>query len=256
MSATGSSQTASPSFDISATPTISLQPYPTNREGPEFSGTRRAIIIVVGIIAAVFLLLLLFLGEYLLRRDRRRRLLATPKHEPPPPLDVDSGAIPVSLRARQASEHTADQIMDLPDTTVPGSASARHYPEVYNQGLHDDQAHRSYYTVAMQSLPTSSASVDSHAPVLSSAASAQSIATSQAPSVISGPSLGRNPTLSAAIEVVASYAQLNEMQRQALYSSLDAETSSAMRQSEIASAATTQGENTGPDNSLNPPPYK
>ena len=108
----------------------------------------------------------------------------------------------------------------------------------------------------MQSLPTSSASVDSHAPVVSSAASAQSIATSQAPSAMSGPTLGRSPTLAAAIEVVASYAQLTEMQRHALYSSLDAETSSAMRQSEMAPAAPTQGENTGPNNSLNPPPYR
>jgi hypothetical protein len=147
---------AAPSFDIMATPTISLQPYSTNRDGPEFSGRRRTVTLVVGAIAAVVLLLLLFLGECLLRRDRRRRLLAKAEHELPQPLDVNSEGRAMSSTARQAwgvSERTADQIVGAPgtssissessrcfhdlwnmnfETTVPGSAAARQYPEVYN----------------------------------------------------------------------------------------------------------------------------
>jgi hypothetical protein len=113
-----------------------------------------------------------------------------------------------------------------------------------------DQAQRSYYTVAMQSLPTSSASLDSHAPVVSSAASALSIPASQAPSAVSGSTLRHNPTLAAAVELVASHAQLTEMQRQALYSSLDAEASNTMRPSQPV-----QGENKGPGDVITPPPY-
>ena len=103
----------------------------------------------------------------------------------------------------------------------------------------------------MQSLPTSDISLDSRIPVVSSAASDLSVPISRAPSGVSGLSFGRNLTLAAAVEIVASRAQLTEMQRQALYSSLDAETSSAVTQT----APPAQGGNMGPGDFTTPPAY-
>ena len=93
---------------------------------------------------------------------------------------------------------------------------------------------------------SSSTSLDSH--LVSSAASALSVAASQAPSTLSGPpTSSRNPTLATAIEIVASYAQLTEMQRQALYTSLDGE---AMRPVPV------QGGTTGENPVFISPPYR
>ena len=106
-----------PSLDVTATPTISLRPYPTSQAAPGFSGHRRTITIVVGAIAAFLLVLLLCLAEYLLWRDRRRRLTAQADRRPVQSLDDDPETRPIPSTVQQA---LSGYIVDQRPLNLPG----------------------------------------------------------------------------------------------------------------------------------------
>ena len=108
-----------PSLDITATPTISLRPYPTSQGAPGFSGHRRTTTIVVGAIAAFLLVLLLCLAEYLLWRDRRRRLTAQANRRPVQSLDDDPEIRPIPSTVQRALSGSG-YILDQRPLNLPG----------------------------------------------------------------------------------------------------------------------------------------